>query len=89
MSSDRSRLEQLRRYIGRVVIHKGIRCQVIEVLEDAPALVLLDVEQHTHIQDNQYGEPQRRVPRTYTVPLLDTGETLHPEFVRLGLVSTE
>lgn len=89
MSLCRPDLTQLRSYIGREVLYRGVRCQVLEVLADLPALVLLDSERNTHIQDNQYGNPQRQVPCTYTVPLMDSAETLHPDFIRLGLLGTD
>lgn len=80
-------LAQLRGLIGQRVMHRGIACSVIEVLEDGPALVLRDLEGNTAIQDNQYGDPRRRVGRTYTVPVLDeAGSALHAEFLQLELL---
>ena len=78
-------LPELRRLIGRQVCHRGITCDVIELLEDIPALVLMD-RCGRSIQDNQYGEPQRVVPQTYTVPILNAAcDGFSTEFSQLGL----
>jgi hypothetical protein len=82
-------LDQLRNLIGQPASHRGAACHVIEVLADGPALVLQDAR-HTDIQDNQFGEPNRRVPRIYVVPLLDDeGSEVHPDFADLGLLACD
>jgi len=60
-------LEQLRSLIGLRMIHQGQRCQVIEVLEDGPSLVLQGLDESPTIQPNQHGEATRRSPVTYTI----------------------
>jgi len=60
-------IQTLRQHIGRNVRHKNIIYEVIEVLEDVPALVLQDCEHHTKIQADQHGEAHRRVPETKTI----------------------
>ncbi|HKJ75797.1 MAG TPA: hypothetical protein VKA64_01185 [Gammaproteobacteria bacterium] len=76
---------QLRGMIGACVCYRGADCFVMEVLEDGPSLVLQDVKR-TDIQDNKFGDPHRRVARTYTVPIVDEdGRRLHPEFRALKL----
>jgi hypothetical protein len=78
-------LEQLRGMIGQKVRYEGVRCQVIEVLEDGPSLVLIDVGEDG-IQIDQYGNPRRRVPQNYTVPVLSAAaDGLHPAFLALEL----
>ncbi len=81
-------LEQLRGMIGLHLIHQGISCQVIEVLDDGPSLVLQSVHESPTIQPDQHGEAQRRTPVTYTVPVLNHDRTeLHPQFLSLDLIS--
>ncbi len=76
----------LRSLLGVEVIHQGVRCQLLEILDDGPTLVLQDRETHTTIQDNQYGGPWRRVPAVYTIPLTtQDGTELHPSFIALNL----
>ncbi len=78
-------LDQLRSLIGLFVYHQGVCCQVIEVLEDGPAIVLLSEEPPT-IQPNQHGEATRRTPVTYTIPVLNAEQDeLHPAFLALDL----
>lgn len=60
-------IKQLNSWIGRVVRFQDAIYEIIEVLEDGPALVLQDAQQHTTIQPDQHGEAHRRVPHTCTV----------------------
>ncbi len=79
-------LEQLRKMIGVQVIHEKIACKVIEVLEDGPALVLISISED-HIQLDQYGNPLRKVPETFTVPVLSKdGNFIHPLYLALDLI---
>ena len=64
-------IEQLRSLIGRSVDYYGIRCTIIEVIEDDLALVLEACHKYTTIQPDQHGEAHRRVPTTITVPVLN------------------
>ena len=83
-------LSQLCSLIGQPVSHRGTACHVIEVLADGPTLVLQDAGRNTDLQDNRFGEPGRVVPRIYTIPLLDdSGNALHPDFARLGLLACD
>ena len=68
-------INRLRQHIGRFARHQETVYEVIEVLEDTPALVLQDCEQHTTIQADQHGEAHRRVPETRTIyiPINDNG----------------
>lgn len=76
--------------IGLHVRHDGIACAVIEVLEDGPSLVLQALSDTTTIQPNQYGDATRRVPVTYTVPVLTAEhDALHEEFLALELVEPD
>lgn len=79
-------LEQLRGMIGLHVVHNGLQCQVIEVLEDGPSLVLQSQGDHKPVQSNQHGEASRRVPETFTVPVLSRDkQEIHPQFLALEL----
>ena len=79
-------LEQLRGMIGLKVQHQGLRCQVIEVLEDGPSLVIQNCEAVSTIQANQFGDANRRVPQTHTIPVLTPDQKeLHALFLSLEL----
>ncbi len=86
MTDIRINIERLRSCIGRQVRHQGAFCEIIEVLEDGPHLVLRYVSETRVIQPNQYGDATRRVPQTYTLRVLSIeGDSLHPEFAGLDL----
>lgn len=83
VTDDTITLEQLRQMIGTRVRHQGLVCEVIEILEDGPVLVLSCGESPV-IQSDQYGNPTRRVPQISTVPATDTdGRRMHPSFLAL------
>jgi len=80
-------VDKLRILIGREVDFEGQRCQIIEILEDDPALVLQSMDYGVTIQADQHGEAHRKVPPTITVSILNQdGEGLNPAFsaMRLG-----
>lgn len=62
--------EQVRGMIGLRVVFQEKYCQVVEILDDGPHLVLESLEHHSSIQADQHGEAHRKVPKTYTVPIL-------------------
>jgi hypothetical protein len=79
-------LTQLRGMIGQRVIHEGLRCLVVEVLEQDLEIVL-QVEEHHSIQPDQYGEARRIAPDTLTIPVLSADRTeLHAIFLSLELL---
>ena len=80
-------MKQLRSTIGAQVNYRGIRCTVVELLKEPLCLVIEAQEVCTSIQDNQYGNPQRRVTEVFTIPCLsDLNEGyLHQELLTLGL----
>ena len=88
LDNDAIPLEHLRELIGLKVRHQGSQWEIIEVLEDGPALVLGDCEMHTVIQADQHGEAHRRVPNTTTIPLFDQdGVDLNPALLNLDLLN--
>jgi hypothetical protein len=71
-------LHELQALIGREAVVDGARCQVIEILEHGPCVVVCETAGF-QIQSNQFGDPQRRVPRTHTLPLRSQIEDdIHP-----------
>jgi len=80
-------LEELRDWIGLPVSYRGTRCCVLEVLENAPALVLVDQQAGVSLQADQFGDPGRQVPSTYVVPIwAGGGGGLHEDFLSLELL---
>lgn len=60
-------IADLKLLLGKQLDYKGTQCEVIDVLEDDPALVLKNLEDESSIQADQYGEAHRRAPETFTV----------------------
>ncbi len=80
-------LESLHNLIGHEVEFAGSLCQIIEILEDGPALILQQRQHLTTIQADQHGEAHRRVPATITIQVYEQhGVTLHADFHSLNLV---
>ena len=80
-------LAQLRSLIGLRMQHLGELCQVIEVLENGPALVLQSLAPQPGIQPNQHGEANRFAPITYTISVLNHDRSeLHPDYLALELI---
>ncbi|MDH5473430.1 MAG: hypothetical protein OEY61_11290 [Gammaproteobacteria bacterium] len=72
-------LHHLHQLIGIEVSVNDSRCQLIEVLEEGPALVFMCIDHSTAIQSDQHGGAHRRVQKTYTIPCLnESQEDLHP-----------
>lgn len=83
-------LEVLRASIGRQTAIKGRHCQLVEILEDGPEVVLQCIEKRSVIQPDQYGEAHRRVPEIITVPVFDAdGDSVNPFLIELGLFETD
>lgn len=79
-------LEQLRGMIGINIFYNNRPCQVIEVLEDGPSLVLQYFE--NSIQKNQHGDAHRRVPETICIPILSKDKKeLSDLFLSLDLIT--
>ena len=79
-------LKQLRGMIGIELYHKNKACQVIEVLEDGPSIVIQYSDKD--IQKNQHGDAHRRVPETLCIPVLSGDKTQLSEiFLSLDLIT--
>lgn len=78
-------LEQLRGMIGTKLYHNNKACQVVEVLESGPSLVLQTCE--SIIQKDQHGNAHRHVPETYCIPVLSADKNeLNTLFLALDLI---
>lgn len=79
-------LADLREMIGTRVRFESRSWEIIEVLEDGPAIILQDCNQHTVIQADQHGEAHRHVPSTRTIPLFAAdGRSLSAAFLSMDL----
>ncbi|SEQ40631.1 hypothetical protein SAMN05421693_12913 [Ectothiorhodospira magna] len=72
-------LTLLESLIGREATVDGIHCEVIEILEAGPRVVVGQMDGDHVIQPDQHGEPHRRVLQTFTLPVLnDQATDIHP-----------
>lgn len=69
MGSSKTKVDHLRNLIGTRARYHGDLFEIIEILEDGPALVLQNCDEHTTIQADQLGEAHRRVPQTMTLSI--------------------
>ncbi len=77
--------EQLEHLIGFETRYEGHNCRIHELLDDGQTLILIAMEQNA-IQGDQHGNPRRRVPLTFSIPVLDEdGKSLHPDCAALNL----
>jgi hypothetical protein len=67
--------DKLRDMIGLNVLHEGVACCVVEIIDDGPSLVLECIDHRLSIQPDQFGEAHRRVPQTFTVSVLSIERT--------------
>lgn len=72
-------LRILQAAIGREASVGGQECHVVEVLAEGPCLVLEHLQGGGVVQSDLHGNPLRRVPDSFTVPLTGRGGVeLHP-----------
>jgi len=77
--------EQLENLLGFETRHLGHACVIHEILDEGHTLVLISIQQD-NIQGDQYGNPRRRVPLTFSIPIIDEdGQSPHPEYLALEL----
>lgn len=62
-------IQRLRGLTGQRFRYLGTEWRLIEVLGAEDALVLAALGETGEVQHTQYGQPNRRVPRTLTLPL--------------------
>ena len=78
-------LHRLQDLIGKHLQYRGSYCQIIDILDEEPALILQDCADHKAIQSNQFGEANRRISPTYVVSLLNVrGDALNPVLSQLA-----
>lgn len=80
---------ELRNLIGRRVDFRGRRLQIVEVLAEGPALVLMEPGGARPIQATQFNQAGRRAPDTWTVPLRGPDGAPHPLLSELTLLSAQ
>ncbi len=79
----------LQTWLGRTVRWRGQIYQVVEILDDGPALVLESPPAQHHIQTDAHGRPRREARDTVLIPVLSSdGGALHEDFAALKAGNT-
>jgi hypothetical protein len=73
-------LDQLRGMVGAELGYQGMRCVLVEVLDEPPVLVLRPVGAAPVIQADNFGKPMRHAPQLFELPVFAAdGISLSPE----------
>lgn len=76
----------LRKLLGRRVQWDGVECEIVEILEDGPALILQECNDHHAIQADQHGDAHRHAPVMHSVAVLNAEKTNYDlGFLQLNL----
>jgi hypothetical protein len=73
-------LQQLRGMVGAELRYQGMRCILVDVLDEPPVLVLRPVDAAPVIQADNFGKPMRHAPQLFELPVFGAdGRSLSPE----------
>ncbi len=90
MEKTRLEFSRLRGLIGASVVHNGIRCRLVEVLEDERSVVLEACHRVSELQSGQGGGAVRRVPKRHVVRIFSPdGPGFSDAFLALGLLAED
>jgi hypothetical protein len=62
-------LERLRTLCGSELRYQGLRCLLVEVLDDPPVVVLRPIGADPVIQSDNFGQPTRHAPPLFELPV--------------------
>jgi hypothetical protein len=62
-------LERLRSLIGAEVRYQGMRCTLVDVLDEPAMVVLRPIGADPVIQSDTFGQPMRHAPPLYELPV--------------------
>jgi hypothetical protein len=73
-------LGRLAQLTGHEVRYQGMRCTVVELLDEPPMLVLRPIDAAPVIQADNFGKPARHAPQLYELPVFGAdGRSLSAE----------
>lgn len=61
--------ERLRSLVGAELRYQGMRCVLVEVLDQPPVLVLRPIDAGPVIQADNFGKPMRHAPQLFELPV--------------------
>jgi hypothetical protein len=62
-------LEHLKALVGGELRYQGLRCTLVDVLDDPPVLVLRPIGAAPVIQADNFGKPMRHAPQLFELPV--------------------
>jgi len=79
-------LEQLKSLVGTELRYQGMRCLLVEVIDDPPIAVLRPVGAEPVIQADNFGKPVRHAPQLFELPIFGAdGASLSAEIKLISL----
>lgn len=79
-------LERLRSLVGSELRYQGLRCTLVEVLDEPPVVVLRPMDAAPVIQADNFGKPMRHAPQLFELPVFaPDGESLSAELQLISL----
>lgn len=79
-------LKQLKSLVGAELRYQGMRCVLVEVIDDPPIAVLRPVGAEPVIQADNFGKPMRHAPQLFELPVFGPdGVSLSAELKLISL----
>ena len=68
-------LNRLRTLVGRELRYQGLRCTLVEIIDQPPVLVLRPIGAEPVIQADKFGKPLRHAPPLFELPMFASDGT--------------
>jgi hypothetical protein len=79
-------LERLKSLVGAELRYQGMRCTLVEVLDEPPFVVLRPIGAAPVIQADNFGKPMRHAPQLFELPVFGTdGVSLSAELQMISV----
>jgi len=79
-------LERLKSLVGAELRYQGMRCTLVEVLDEPPVVVLRPIGAAPVIQADNFGKPMRHAPQLFELPVFGTdGVSLSAELQMISV----
>ena len=79
-------LARLKSLVGAELRYQGLRCTLVEVLDEPPVVVLRPLDAAPVIQADNFGKPMRHAPQIFELPVFaPDGVSLSQELSLISL----
>lgn len=79
-------LHRLRTLVGQELRYQGLRCTLVEIIDEPPVLVLRPMDAEPVIQADNFGKPLRHAPPFFELPMFSPdGAALSAELRMISL----